>query len=146
MLWGTAILANLSAPDPVGNVTAWVYDNLDRVVSEENENGDFRYFVYDANSQLTEKTDRNGRVTEYEYDNLGRQTAEKWMDGMTVLHAFTYVYDAGNRLTSASDVNDQVASNNFDVPTQILVVLAETNGSSTVEQLRPLLPNRWPPQ
>ncbi len=73
------------------------------MVSEENENGDLRYFAYDANNQLVEKTDRNERVTEYDYDNLGRMVEETWLDGATVIRTFEYTYDAADKLTSAAD-------------------------------------------
>ena len=80
----------------------------DSPISETNAKGYTRYFEYDANGRLTEKTDRNGRVTTYTYDTAGRLTSESWLDSSNVaVNTFTYQYDLlGNLLT----VNDGVSS------------------------------------
>ncbi|MGE3407544.1 MAG: Calx-beta domain-containing protein [Pirellulales bacterium] len=122
----------LSLTDPVGNVTAWVYDELNRVISEENENGDFRYFEYDKNGNLVQKTDRNERVTEYEYDNLGRLIHEYWMDGMSVVHTFTYEYDAANRLLAESD-EDSAYAYTYDYFDRLSTV--DNDGTTGVPQV-----------
>lgn len=93
----------LTLTDPEENVTTWTYDYLNQVLTDTNQLSDVRSYEYDAAGNLTEYTDRNGRVTEYIYDDLQRRTAEKWMDGATVLHTLSYAYDAASQLTSASD-------------------------------------------
>ena len=92
-----------SLTDPVGNVTSWVYDALNRMIEETNELADTRYFDYDLVGNLVEKTDRNGLVTEYTYDNLYRKTQEVWKDGMTTVNTLDFTYDAAGQMTDASD-------------------------------------------
>jgi YD repeat-containing protein len=94
----------LSLRDPVNNTTTWAYDNLDRAISETNQLGNARTFQYDANSNLTQKSDRNNRVTQYTYDNLDRLKDEKWLDSQSqVIRTMSFAYDAVSNLTSASD-------------------------------------------
>ena len=93
----------LTLTDPVNNTTTWVYDGLDRVISETNSLNQTRYFEYDAAGNVTQFTDRNGRVTTYDYDNLQRRTTETWLDGATPLREFSYSYDTASQLIAASD-------------------------------------------
>ncbi|WP_233902915.1 putative Ig domain-containing protein [Stieleria maiorica] len=92
--------------DPVGNITTWVYDELNRVVEERdpfyNENltidaaialletpsgadlaantgaEHVRAFAYDGEGNQIEMIDRNGRRREFDYDHSGRLTEERW--------------------------------------------------------------------
>ena len=93
----------LTLTDPEANTTTWTYDALNRMLTNTNELSDTRTYEYDAAGNVVEYTDRNGRVTVYEYDDLQRRTAEKWMDGATVVRTLSYAYDAASQLTSASD-------------------------------------------
>ncbi|MEW4451991.1 RHS repeat-associated core domain-containing protein [Bremerella sp. JC817] len=93
----------LTLTDPEENTTTWTYDKLNRMLTNTNELNDTRSYEYDAAGNVVEYTDRNGRVTTYEYDNLRRRTAEKWMDGATVVETLSYAYDAASQLTEASD-------------------------------------------
>ena len=62
--------------DPNGNVTTWVYDDLNRVEREIDPLLNQTLFEYDLNGNRTQQTDRNGRVTQYTYDNYNRLTTE----------------------------------------------------------------------
>ncbi|MEW4454562.1 RHS repeat-associated core domain-containing protein [Bremerella sp. JC817] len=93
----------LTLTDPEENTTTWTYDKLNRMLTNTNELNDTRSYEYDAAGNVAEYTDRNGRVTAYEYDHLQRRTAEKWMDGATVVETLSYSYDAASQLTEASD-------------------------------------------
>jgi RHS repeat-associated protein len=124
-----------SLTDPVGNTTTWVFDGLDRVIEEENELEDSRYFAYDAANNLIERTDRNGRVIEYVYDNLHQVIEENWIDGMSVVRTFEYTYDLAGQLLTASDPDSsyEYAYDNLGRVTQIdidnggpIVVLTQT--------------------
>lgn len=76
----------------------------DHPISETNAKGYTRYFEYDANGRLIEKTDRNGRVTTYTYDAAGRLTSESWLDSSNnAVNTFTYQYDILGNLLSAFD-------------------------------------------
>ena len=41
--------------------------------------GNSAKYVYNADDQLTDTTDRNGRRVTYSYDSGGRQTGETWV-------------------------------------------------------------------
>ena len=71
----------LTLKDPDNNTTTYVYDGLNRVISETNQLSQTRSFVYDLNGNLTQETDRDGRVRDFTYDHLNRETAEYWMSG-----------------------------------------------------------------
>ena len=65
-----------------------------------------RLFKYNKNGNLTEKTDRNDRVTEFDYDDLGRLTAERWMNeetGQTTIHTIAFDYDLAGQMKSAAE-------------------------------------------
>lgn len=52
-------------------------DDLNRVLTDNNELGSRRSFVYDALGNLTERTDRNGYIREFDYDLLSRLAAKE---------------------------------------------------------------------
>jgi RHS repeat-associated protein len=93
----------LTLTDPVGNVTSWTYDGLDRVTAETNDLGKTRTFKYDAVNNLVERVDRLGRKTVWEYDNRYRNTNEKWYDGATIVRTLSFAYRADGSLASAAD-------------------------------------------
>ena len=87
---------------PIKYVGTGIYQ--DYPISETNAKGYTRYFEYDANGRLTEKTDRNGRVTTYTYDAAGRLTSESWLDSSNnAVQSFTYTYDLSGNLLTVSD-------------------------------------------
>ena len=61
-------------------------------------------------AELSKCLDRNGRVTEYDYDLLGHKTAERWLDGSTVVNTLSWSYDAAGQLTSASSYSSLQSS------------------------------------
>jgi len=106
----------LTREDPDGsttNTTTYVYDAVNRVVSETDQNAGTRSYTYDAVGNLATVTDRDGRVTQYTYDALDRRTAETWYTGATVVagvvtggsveKTIAYTYDADGRLATAGD-------------------------------------------
>ncbi|MEW4566205.1 RHS repeat-associated core domain-containing protein [Bremerella sp. JC770] len=93
----------LTLTDPEENTTTWTYDALNRMLTNTNELSDTRTYEYDAAGNVVEYTDRNGRVTVYEYDDLQRRTAEKWMDGASIVRTLSYAYDTASQLITASD-------------------------------------------
>src|SRR3989339_301076 len=92
-----------SLTDPLDNTTDWSYDHAGRVVEEENELEDSRYFEYNAEGDLSRKTDRLGRVTEYGYDFLRRRTSETWKDGQATVRTFLFTYNLAGEMLTASD-------------------------------------------
>ena len=70
-----------SLTDPSGNVMAFVYDDLGRLVSEEVLLDGIPYaqaYEYDLAGNLVREVDRNGRIRDYGYDALNREIAEPW--------------------------------------------------------------------
>ena len=93
----------VSLSDALLNTTSYVYDGLDRQISETNQLGDARSYEYDDSDNLTAIVDRNQRRTEYVYDALDRLTDEKWLDGVSVIRTIAHAYDDAGNLVSASD-------------------------------------------
>ncbi len=87
----------LTETDPLGNVTEYEYDALDRLIRIIQPDPDGQgalespetQYAYDAAGRLTSVTDPLGRVTGYEYDALGRpaqpraKPASKWSSPTT---------------------------------------------------------------
>ena len=111
--------------DPRGDTTTMAYDAAGRETSltdpdrqphdlglrfrrsndhHDRPAGHSATYVYNADDQLTDTTDRDGRRTTYSYDSGGRETGETWLSssgGTTNL--ITYTYDADNELTNVTD-------------------------------------------
>ena len=94
--------------DPANNTTTWVFDALNRPISETNALGTTTT-SYDASSDVTSIIDADGRVRDFTFDNLHRQTMEQWMNGNSVVRTITTTYDADNEVTSMSDPDSAFA-------------------------------------
>jgi len=57
------------------------------------------YYQYDADNNLTQKTDRNGNTIQYLYDALNRLTQKTYPDTTTV----DYVYDLVGKVLQVND-------------------------------------------
>ena len=87
--------------DGVPNNTCYGYDGFGRLIYKQfsNPSGggcnikDYEYYSYDANSNLTSKTQRDGSVLNYAYDALNRLSTD---------YSDNYVYDLQGRVTGAS--------------------------------------------
>jgi RHS repeat-associated protein len=94
-------LANLT--DASGNlIVGYTYDNEDRLSREDNGNGTYTTYEYDAVGQTTRLTNYApdssiSSFSSYTYDDLGRQTGVTTLDG-----AWTYDYDATGQLIHAA--------------------------------------------
>jgi RHS repeat-associated protein len=106
--------------DPLGRVTKYTYDALDRIVATTRPDGTTTSQTYDAENHRASSTDAAGNTTAYEYDPLGRLTRTTFADGSSTSTAYDRaghaieaidelghvrwsVYDAAGRLTSTSD-------------------------------------------
>jgi RHS repeat-associated protein len=87
--------------DAVNNSTTYVYDALDRLITDTNQLGKARTYSYDAVGNRTQTTDRNGRTVAYNYDTLNRQTSERWLNSNGTIKTFNTSYDAVGHLVSA---------------------------------------------
>jgi YD repeat-containing protein len=57
--------------DPVGNVTPWAFDALNRVVRETDPDGQSRSISYDDAGQVAEVIDRLGRKKQFTCTDAG---------------------------------------------------------------------------
>ncbi len=76
----------------------FTYDNLDRPTKLTLPDGTAVSFVYDANGNMTSRTDLSGTTT-YVYDALNRQTKKTLPTGRTV----AYTYDAAGNMLAFTD-------------------------------------------
>ncbi len=92
---------------PLGNVSSYLYDDLNRVTRVTHDDGLFRSFVYDADDNVTQMTDENGSVHTYTYDGLNRRTQTSIAPAAGVIGTTlqTFQYDALGRLRVATDNN-----------------------------------------
>ncbi len=119
--------------DPVGNITTWGYDTLNRVSEERdpfyNENltidqalaeldvesgascstntatEHVRLTCYDAEGNQSHTIDRNARRREFEYDYAGRLLEERWYAASTdeLVQTSNFTYDLLGNMLTASD-------------------------------------------
>jgi YD repeat-containing protein len=94
-----------------GATTTYVYDALDRLVSETNALGASTAYSYDNLNRLTERTDAEGRVTAYTYDAKSRmRRAEYWeADAPTPYRTNLYTYDGAGNLVAMSNEDVRLA-------------------------------------
>lgn len=79
--------------DLYGNVTAYTYDGLHRLVKRELPGGYTEELRYDGNGNVVSSKDRNGHETTTTYDSVNRPTEQKDPAGRVV----TWVYDDATR-------------------------------------------------
>ncbi|HEY3359570.1 MAG TPA: FG-GAP-like repeat-containing protein [Polyangia bacterium] len=83
----------LSATDPLGNVTTYVWDSLGRKISHTDPDQGTWTYAYDAANRVTSQTDAKGQVTTFAYDVLGRKTARTSLAGTADARTVTWTYD-----------------------------------------------------
>lgn len=72
--------------------------------------------TYDANANITARTDPNGNMTVYEYDSLNRLVAQQYADGTRN----TYVYDALAGRITMTDANSTVVTSQYDLRNRLI--------------------------
>ncbi|MCA9191431.1 MAG: hypothetical protein KDB03_06710 [Planctomycetales bacterium] len=100
--------------DSQGNETNYVYDSLDKLVSETQRyiNGTSESLLtqsyrYDGLGLLRELTDRENRSIEYDYDSQNRLVLEGWLsENSDYQRTFEYAYDATGNLIALQDSDD----------------------------------------
>jgi RHS repeat-associated protein len=97
-----------SVTDPDGNVTAYHYDNADRLwyttSPGANQSTNYITYSYDTANRLVSIKDAMNQTRTFGYDAADRQISERWLDsGNNEIRSMVYGYDAANRLTSAGD-------------------------------------------
>ena len=69
----------LSVTDPDGNVSSYVYDNLNRQIETTDPLHNASFNVYDLDGKLIQSTDADGNVIQYVYNAVGEQSQENWL-------------------------------------------------------------------
>ncbi|MEO1525906.1 MAG: putative Ig domain-containing protein [Planctomycetota bacterium] len=151
--------------DPVGNITTWVYDGLNRVTEMrdphfneglsleqalvaagqpsgadcENDMGAEHVVLscYDAEGNVVKTIDRNGRRTEFEFDHAGRPTLENWYDANDqLIRSLQFGYDAVGNLVTATDPNTDFR---FSYDKENRLIQADNNASDSLPIERVIL-------
>ncbi|HKT81619.1 MAG TPA: RHS repeat-associated core domain-containing protein [Vicinamibacterales bacterium] len=100
----------LRTVSPLGQVTQFAYDNLNRVTSITDARGGQTSFTYDGNSNLLTLTDALSHTTTYTYDDMDRVVTRT--DPLTRVE--TYTYDDNGNLETVTDRESQVTTHAYD--------------------------------
>lgn len=97
-----------SVSDDKGNTTSYVYDSLNRKITDTFDDLTTNVYEYDRDGNLTGFTDENGSVFTHTYDGINRRiqtdiTRAAGLGGTTLR---TFEYDGLNRLTLTTDNNE----------------------------------------
>ncbi|MDR1304550.1 MAG: hypothetical protein LBK76_04925, partial [Verrucomicrobiales bacterium] len=106
----------ISATDPNGNQTLYVYDQRNRLTRITHADDAEQVFAYDGNGNKVSATDENGHVTQFAYDPLNRlvkQTRVMGADSAGNL-VTQFAYNAANAKTSQTDPNGHVTRFEYD--------------------------------
>ncbi|MET0754010.1 MAG: RHS repeat-associated core domain-containing protein [Pyrinomonadaceae bacterium] len=116
-----------------GQTRTFSYSSLSRLLSAANpESGTINY-QYDANGNLTQKTDARTVQTNYTYDELNRVKQRNYTDGTATVN---YTYDDTNvpkskgRLTKVSSSISQTEYTAFDLLGRVLSHKQTTDGNA----------------
>jgi len=94
-------------PDTPANTVAFTFYNLTRVDYPDGTNAQF---VYDANGNITQKTDRNAQTRNYQYNGRGQVTQiTNPANGVT-----TFTYNADATLASSTNSDTGVTTYQYD--------------------------------
>ena len=89
----------MSVTDANGHATSFSYDAFGRVTETTFPSNLFETDAYDADNNLTSKTDRKGQTIQYVYDALNRLTQKSYPDSTTV----EYTYDLVGKVLQVND-------------------------------------------
>ncbi|MCL7489395.1 MAG: RHS domain-containing protein [Desulfobulbaceae bacterium] len=96
--------------DPLGRVTSYTYDELNRKVSETNELGEVIRYSYDSRDNLLELEDPNNGITYFAYDLADRLVKET----KPLQQETTYSYDNNSNLISSVDATGRMVVYSYD--------------------------------
>ena len=134
----------LRMTDADGNTTSYAYDSLNRQINEfQKVSTDASYlgqtatttFDYNADGDLTQKTDGIGQIVSYTYDHLNRETGEKWYNASSIqTNTMVFSYGTNGLLAAAYDSSSGYSYGYDSVGrlTSVDNMGGETNGTSGV--------------
>ncbi len=116
----------------------FVYDGLNRLVSQTDGKNNVTTFVYDMMDRLTTSTDAKGGVTIYFYDAVGNKIGERSpRASVNVIlrnsHGYStaYFYDAANRLIKKVNANDKAILYIYNANGNVLKTIENQNSDGT---------------
>jgi RHS repeat-associated protein len=108
------------------NITSYTYDGFDRLQTTTFADTSHEDLAYDANSNVTSRTNRAGQAITYSYDALDRPMHKGGAAAGT-----DYVYDNLGRLTSATfTTGGQGVTNAFDALSRLTSTTSTMGGTS----------------
>ena len=113
-----------SFEDGEGNVTSYNYDYLNRVISTIYPDNGIENIEYDANSNVTKKTNQIGGTIEYTYDFKGNVLSQKDYYNNT----YTFEYDLNGNLIKQTDPSNNETEFEYNKYGDLRTVL-NTDGS-----------------
>ena len=143
----------------LGNVTRYIYDDLNRKVESRYDDGTIEQYIFDGDDNLIRSVDLNGTITDYFYDGLSRMTRVRVLPSdsgtphpaggfkdptisweVTGTTEQTFEYDGLSRLTQVIDNNDP-----SDASDDSVVTNAYDSLSRLLEQIQngAVISNRW---
>lgn len=96
--------------DPQNVKTTYTYDQVSRLLSTIDNNGQTTSYTYDKAGNLLSATDPLGDKTSYAYDANGNQKSETDADG----NITGYTYDSDNLLSSQKDALGDITQYAYD--------------------------------
>lgn len=118
--------------DPLGNVTEYRYDPLDREIESVRADGSVTRLEYDVHDNVVRRTDPNGTVRKTAYDALDREIRNDFVPGTGVANDTSFevfAYDGTGRLVSADNDVTQVRRA-YD---SLSHLVRETQGAAVIE-------------
>ncbi len=112
--------------NPLGNVSRYVYDNLNQPTSSTDALQGATAFAHDPNGNLLSVTDARNGVTSYTYDNMDRVTTRR----DPLLHDETYEHDLSGNLKKVTDRKSQITNLTYDA-LERLTQVTYADGSTT---------------
>jgi RHS repeat-associated protein len=99
--------------NPLGNVTHYTYDDLDRLGVERFDDGETNTYTYDADDNQRTMVDPNVSIMTYTYDGINRLITNSVSRGPNVVGTTlqTFQYDGLSRPTQSFDNNDAGTAN-----------------------------------
>jgi YD repeat-containing protein len=146
------VLDNLTGVNQDGRTRSFAYDSLGRLTSATNPESNTTTYLYDANSNLTRKTDARGVQTNYNnYDALNRPGSISYSDG-TPTATFTYdsvaVTNGKGRRTGMSDAASGTKTYHFDTMGRMSKIVRQTSdftqtGEFVYNKLGGITQSKW---
>jgi len=117
----------VSTVDPLGSITTYRYDPLDRVTSITDSLGAVTSLSYDLDGNLLSVTDARNGLTQFGYDNMDRAISSTDALGQTE----TFSYDLDDNLTGHTDRKSQSQVLSYDALNRLTQVIYKKAGGAT---------------